>query len=274
MTFLERFFPRAAAEGRPALLGILNATPDSFSDGGRFRDPAAAVAQAARLLADGADGLDLGAESTRPGFAPVPADEEERRLLPVLRAVRAAFPSATLSVDTRKAAVARAALDAGAAVVNDVSSFEDPAMAALVRDAGAGVVLMNGWREHVGARPRAAAPGGLADWVAQGLLGFRAAALAAGIEPSAICLDPGFGFGLRHGDNAEVLRGLAGIVEACAPAPLLVGPSRKHFLCAQYPEAAGDPDRATALFCAEAVRAGAALLRVHDVAAVRAALRG
>ena len=160
--FLERFCPAAAAAGRPAAMGIVNATPDSFSDGGAHATPEAAVAWARGLVAAGADLLDVGAESTRPGYAPVPADEEERRLVPVVAALRAALPGVPISADTRKASVARAALDAGADIVNDVSSLEDPDMAALVRERGAGLVLMNGWPEHNGA-PRDAAPGGLAD---------------------------------------------------------------------------------------------------------------
>lgn len=265
--FLERFCPAAAAAGRPAVMGIVNATPDSFSDGGAHATPEAAVAWARGLVAAGADLLDVGAESTRPGYAPVPADEEERRLVPVVAALRAALPGVPISADTRKASVARAALDAGADIVNDVSSLEDPDMASLVRERGAGLVLMNGWPEHNGA-PRDAAPGGLADWVLRGLRAARARALAAGVAEEALCLDPGFGFGLRGADNAEVLRGLAGIVAGCAPCPVLVGPSRKHFLAAQYPEARGDRDRATALFCAEAAAAGARILRVHAVAAL------
>ncbi len=270
--FLARFCPRALAAGRPALMGIVNATPDSFSDGGEHDSPEAALAHASRLLADGADLLDLGAESTRPGFAPVPADEELRRLLPALRAIRAAHPRAVISVDTRKAAVAAAALEAGADVVNDVSALEDPAMAPLVARAGAGLVLMNGFAEHVGARPRAAAPGALGAWVLEGLRRARAAALAAGVAEEALCLDPGFGFGLKGADNAEVLRALPGIVAGCAPCPVLAGASRKHFVCAAVPEAGGDRERATVLFHAACVRAGAAVLRVHDVAAHRAAL--
>ena len=265
--FFERFCPAAAAAGRPAVMGIVNATPDSFSDGGAHATPAEAVAWARGLVDAGADLLDVGAESTRPGYSPVPADEEERRLVPVVAALRAALPGVPISADTRKASVARAALDAGADVVNDVSSLEDPDMAALVRERGAGLVLMNGWPEHNGA-PRDAAPGGLAAWVLRGLRAARARALAAGIAEEALCLDPGFGFGLKGADNAEVLRGLADIVAGCAPCPVLVGPSRKHFLAAQYPEADGDRDRATALFCAEAVRAGARILRVHAVAAL------
>ena len=267
--FLSRFCPRATAEGRPALMGIVNVTPDSFSDGGAHASPEAALAHASRLLGDGADMLDLGAESTRPGFEPVPAEEELRRLLPALRAIRAAHPRAVLSVDTRKAAVAAAALDAGADVVNDVSSFEAPAMAPLLARSGAGVVLMNGWREHGGARPRAAAPGALGAWVLAGLRGFLARALGAGIPAEDVCLDPGFGFGLRGADNEEVLRALPEIVAGCAPIPVLAGASRKHFVCGAFPEAGGDRDRATVLFHAACARAGAAILRVHDVAQAR-----
>lgn len=265
--FFERFCPRAAAAGRPALMGIVNVTPDSFSDGGRHCSPNAAALWAARLLEDGADILDVGAESTRPGFSPVEAEEERRRLVPALRAIRAAFPDVAISVDTRKASVAADALAAGADIVNDVSSLEDPDMAAVVRRAGCGLVLMNGWREHVGARPRAAAPGSLGRWVARGLFEAREAALVAGVAVDALCLDPGFGFGLRGADNAEVLRFLPTIVREAGNLPVLVGPSRKHFLAAMYPEAHGDSDRATALFCSAAVAAGARILRVHAPAA-------
>ena len=266
--FFLRFCPRAAAEGRPAVMGIVNATPDSFSDGGAHATPAAAVAWARALVDAGADLFDVGAESTRPGFSPVPAGTEAARLLPVVRALHEAFPEVPISVDTRKASVARAALEAGAAIVNDVSSLEDPAMAPLVRETGAGLVLMNGWREHCGAF-RGAAPGALGAWVADGLAAARARAHRAGLSDKSLCLDPGFGFGLRGGENAEVLRALPGLVAAARPCPVLVGPSRKHFLAGMYPEARGDRDAATALFCAEAVRAGASILRVHAPAALR-----
>lgn len=270
--FLERFCPRARAEGRPALMGIVNATPDSFSDGGAWADPAAAAGRAARLLADGADLLDLGAESTRPGFRPVPAEEELRRLLPALRAIRAACPDAVVSVDTRKAAVAAAALAEGARIVNDVSALADPDMAPLLARTGAGAVLMNGFAEHAGERARAAAPGALGAWVLAGLRDARDRALAAGVAADALCLDPGFGFGLKGPDNLEVLRALPGIVAALAPVPVLAGGSRKHFLAAAYPGAGGGPDAASALFHAACADAGAAILRVHDVRAHRALL--
>lgn len=274
MNFLERYCPRAVAEQRPAYMGIVNVTPDSFSDGGTHDAPDAAADWAAHLLADGADILDLGAESTRPGFDPhaVTPAAEAARLLPALRAIRARFPHAVLSIDTRHAAVAAAALEAGAGIINDVSSFEDPDMARVVRESGAGVVLMSGWREHIGVEKRAAAPGALGAWVAANLRRFRDDALRAGIAPEALCLDPGFGFGLKHTDNAEVLRSVGAFVREFAPVPILIGPSRKHFLLAQYPEAQGDADDATARFCRDAVAQGAQLCRVHAVRTVKAVL--
>lgn len=260
LPFLSRFCP--AAIGRPARMGIVNATPDSFSDGGRFEAPEAAAEQAERLLRSGVDLIDLGAESTRPGFAPVSEEEELRRLLPALRAIRVRCPDAVVSVDTRKAGVARAALDAGAAIVNDVSALGDPAMAELVRSSGCGIVLMNGWAEHVGERPRAAAPGALGTWVERGLSDALARADRAGIDRNAVCLDPGFGFGLRHADNAEVLNALPALVAKFSPIPFLVGASRKHFLRDLYPEVS-DPDEASRLFHARCVVAGANIVRAH-----------
>lgn len=266
--FLEQYAPKAVAENRRALMGIVNLTPDSFSDGGRHDKLDQAVAWAEKLLADGADLLDLGAESTRPGFDPgrVSAEEEKARLLPVVRALRKRFPTCVLSIDTRKADVAQAALDEGADIINDVSSFEDPGMPEVVRRYSAGLVLMSGYREHVGARQRSAGPGSLGTWVADNLRNFRDQALAAGIAAEKLCLDPGFGFGLKRADNAEVLHSTADYVRAFAPMPILIGPSRKHFLLAQYPEANGDPDTATRLFCEEASKQGAQIFRVHDVA--------
>lgn len=266
--FLEQFTPKAVAEKRCALMGIVNLTPDSFSDGGRHNQLDAAVAWSEKLLADGADLLDLGAESTRPGFNPgrVGAEEEKARLIPVVRALRKRFPECVLSIDTRKAIVAQAALDEGADIINDVSSFEDPGMLDIVRRYSAGLVLMSGYREHIGARPRAAESGSLGAWVADNLRIFRDQALAAGIAAEKLCLDPGFGFGLKRADNAEVLRSTADYVREFAPMPILIGPSRKHFLLAQYPEAGDDIDEATRLFCEEAANQGAQIFRVHDVA--------
>lgn len=262
LSFLARFCPAAVSEGRAARMGIVNATPDSFSDGGLYADPEAAAAQAERLLRAGADLIDLGAESTRPGFAPVSEEEESRRLIPALRAIRRRCPEAVVSVDTRKASVARAALEAGAALVNDVSALGDPGMAELVRSSGCGIVLMNGWPEHVGARSRAAGPGALGAWVEQGLADALARADRAGIARDCLCLDPGFGFGLRHADNAEVLDALPGLVAKFSPIPFLVGASRKHFLRDLYTEVT-DPDEASRRFHDRCVAAGAKIVRAH-----------
>ena len=272
--FFRRYFPAAASEGRAGVLGILNATPDSFSDGGANLSPEAAAASARRLAAEGADALDVGAESTRPGFSPVPPEEQIRRLVPVLRAVRAAVPDIPVSVDARFPDVAAAALENGADFLNDQGGLADPGMAALARDAGCGVVAMHGFPEHAGLRPRDAAPGALGAWVARGLREIAGRALAAGIAPEALCLDPGFGFGLKRGDNAEVLAATPELVAAAGAAPVLVGPSRKHFLAGTYPDLASDPDAATARFCLEAVRLGARVVRVHAPGPVHAALAG
>ena len=271
--FFRRYFPDAAREGRAGVLGIVNATPDSFSDGGRHDTPEAAAACARRLVAEGADALDVGAESTRPGFSPVPPDEQIRRLLPVLRAVRAAVPGVPVSVDARFAEVAGAALGSGADFLNDQEGLADPAMADLARRSGCGAVAMHGFAEHAGLRARPAASGALGPWVASGLRGIAARAAAAGVAPESLCLDPGFGFGLKRGDNAEVLAATPLLLAAAGAAPLLVGPSRKHFLAGMYPEFASRPDEATARFCLEAVRLGARIVRVHAPAPVRAALR-
>ena len=270
--FFRRYFPSAAREGRAGVLGIVNATPDSFSDGGRHDTPAAAAECARRLVAEGADALDVGAESTRPGFSPVPPDEQLRRLLPVLRAVRAAVPGVPVSVDARFADVAAAALENGADFLNDQGGLADPAMTALARRAGCGAVAMHGFPEHAGARTRPAGPGGLGPWVAGGLRDIAARAAAAGLAPEALCLDPGFGFGLKRGENAEVLAAMPLLLAAAGASPLLAGPSRKHFLAGMYPALASDPDAATARFCLEAVRLGARIVRVHAPAPVRAAL--
>ena len=256
-----------------ALAGIVNATPDSFSDGGLNLDPGAAARSARRLVEEGAAMIDVGAESTRPGFRPVEADEEMKRLMPVLEAVLAECPGTPVSVDTRKARVARLALAAGARIVNDQSALGDPEMADVVREAGAGLVLMHGWDVHVGAVVRTAAPGALGAWGSDGLARALDRALEAGVPEESICLDPGFGFGLRHGDNAEVLRALPEMVRRFSPIPMLVGPSRKHFLAAMYPESGGDADAATALFCAEAFAAGARIARVHAPGVVAEAMR-
>jgi len=251
---------------RAVVVGVLNATPDSFSDGGRHQDPARAVAAAVEMVAAGAGMLDLGAESTRPGAAPVPADEELRRLLPVLRAVRAAV-RVPLSVDTTKAAVAAAAIAEGADVVNDVSAGQaDPGMFASCAGAGVPIVLM-----HMKGSPATMqAEARYEDVVGEvaSFLSERAeAARAAGIAPDTIVLDPGIGFGKTVEHNCLLLRRLDALV--ALGYPVLVGVSRKSFLGRLL----GGRDVEGRLFgtaaaVALAVAGGARLVRVHDVAAI------
>lgn len=253
------------------VMGIVNVTPDSFSDGGTHVgggvvDVPSAVAHGLELVAAGCDIVDVGGESTRPGAEPVPAAEEIDRVVPVVEGLAAA--GAVVSVDTSKADVAAAALDAGAAIVNDVTALGDPGMAAIVADSGAGVVLM-----HMQGEPRTmqVAPR-YGDVVAEvaAYLGARAdAALAAGIAPEAVCVDPGIGFGKTVGHNLELLAELDRLT--MLGYPVLVGASRKRFIAATL-EAAGiaDPppaelrDPATMATVALAIAHGASVVRVHD----------
>ena len=252
------------ARPRPAVMGILNITPDSFSDGGRFVDPAAALAHAERLLAEGADAIDVGGESTRPGATPVAAEEEAARVVPVLAELARRHPDVPLSVDTSKAAVAAAALAAGAAVVNDVTAGRDPAMLPLLAERGAAVVLM-----HMRGEPRSMqVDTRYADVVAEvhAFLAARAAAaLAAGIAPAQVLLDPGIGFGKDLAGNLRLLRGLADL--AALGHPVVVGASRKSFIGALTGAAvdARLPGSLAALAAAAALPR--LLVRVHDVAA-------
>jgi len=243
------------------VMGALNVTPDSFSDGGRYADPAAALRRGLEMLAEGADLIDVGGESTRPGASPVSAGEELRRVLPVVRALAAA--GAVVSIDTAKAEVAAGALEAGAAVVNDVTAFGDPDMAGVVSRAGAGVVLM-----HMQGTPRTMQDDPryhdvLAE-VTDYLVARAAVARAAGIDPAAICLDPGIGFGKRLEHNLALLRGLPHLV--AAGYPVLVGASRKRFIEAVLgPIAPLERDVASSAAHVLAIVGGAAAIRVHNV---------
>lgn len=255
--------------GRTLVMGILNVTPDSFSDGGRFVDPDAAVAHALAMVADGADLIDVGGESTRPGADPVSEAEELARVVPVVAALAARSPVA-ISVDTTKAAVARAALDAGAVVVNDVSALRaDPAMAGVVASCGAGLVLM-----HMLGEPRTMQHDPhYRDVVAEvtaALAGWAAAAEAAGIARECIALDPGIGFGKTLEHNLALLHHLRSIV--ALGYPVLVGPSRKSFIGTALGLGLEDRLEATLAAVTWSVAQGAAVVRVHDVqAAARAA---
>jgi dihydropteroate synthase len=256
---------------RPVIVGIVNVTPDSFSDGGAHATTEAAVDHARRLIDEGAMMLDIGGESTRPGAAPVPADEELQRVVPVIEAL-GRFAAVPLSVDTTKSTVARAALAAGAWVVNDVSALRfDPALPGVIAEAGAGVVLMHsrGNFGELAAYDRAEYPGGVVAEVTDELRDAVARAVGAGIGATSIAVDPGFGFAKRPEQNILLLDQLAAL--ATLGHPLYVGPSRKRFLNTavgrDLPPTERDP--ATAAACVASYERGARLFRVHSPAAVR-----
>lgn len=258
---------------RPVILGILNITPDSFSDGGRFLSPEAALARADQLLADGAQILDVGGESTRPGSESVPAEVELARVLPVVEALTRRHPGVPVSVDTVKAEVARAAVDAGAAIVNDVSAFRlDVAMAGIAARAGVGVILMHS-RGTVSTMARLDHAEYSPD-VVSGVLAELAEALhratAAGVGPDRIALDPGFGFAKTAEQNLLLLDRLSALRPLGRP--MVVGPSRKRFLGSVTGREVADRDAATAAACVVAYERGARLFRVHNVAQTRDAL--
>jgi dihydropteroate synthase len=252
---------------RPILLGILNVTPDSFSDGGRFTAPEAAVAHAGELLAQGATIIDVGGESTRPGrTADVPAVEELRRVVPMVEALARAYPDLIISIDTVKASVARAALDSGAAVVNDVSALRlDPAMAGTVAAARAGLILMHsrGSILELASYQHAKYDGDVVGAVLTELRTALDLALSAGVGPDATVIDPGFGFSKTVEQNLVLFDQLAAF--AALGRPVLVGPSRKRFIGSAAGLPLEDRDRATATACAMAYERGARLFRVHDV---------
>ena len=250
------------------VIGVLNITPDSFSDGGLYADPEAAVAQAHRMAADGAHILDIGGESTRPATfrdqSPLPAAEEIRRILPVISRVAAALPQIPISVDTYKAKVARAALDAGASLINDISGLTyDRDMAALAAERGVSVILM-----HLPGRPRALPLRPVyADVVADVKTFFDrqiAYAEAQGVRRDQLWLDPGLGFGKTAQHNLAILRRLSEF--QAYGLPLVVGTSRKRFLGKILgTDDPNDRKDGTAATVALSIAAGAAAVRVHDV---------
>ena len=264
--------------GRPRLMGVVNVTPDSFSDGGRWAEPDAAVAHARDLLAAGADILDIGGESTRPGATRPLVEEELARVVPVISALAA--EGAVVSVDTMRAEVAGAALAAGATLVNDVSGgLADPAILAVVADAGAPYVAMH-WRAHSDHMRDFAVydgPGGVVEAVRAELAARVDAMLAAGIAADRIVLDPGLGFAKRAPHNWELLAGLDRIADLGHP--VLVGASRKSFLGSLLagPDGAPRPvdqrEAANTAVTVHLARAGVWGIRVHDVRASHDALR-
>ena len=282
--------PQEISLDRPIVVGILNVTPDSFSDGGNFFSPASAVAHARKLIADGADALDVGGESTRPGALPVEPDEEIRRVVPVIAALRERWPDLTISVDTNKAEVAETALHVGATMVNDVSALRlDPMMARVIAKNDCAVVLM-----HSRGRMSELATYEHANYgadVVAAIVGELAArahyAESVGVARERIVLDPGLGFSKRSEHSRVILRGLDALV--ALGYPVMVGPSRKRFVREAMAEglsavkgsdepveseefSVAERDAGTIGASVVALTRGAMLFRVHDVHSHRHAL--
>ena len=263
----------ATLKKRPLVMGVLNVTPDSFSDGGLYMDPELALAQARRMETEGADIIDLGGESTRPGAPSISVEEELRRVLPVARAIGRDLPGLAWSIDTQKAEVARICLGEGACLVNDVSSLSaDPAMLAVAASSKAGISLMHRlqapaqspWspdeKSHYG-------KAGVSAAVAEFLIARREACVQAGIAAERLWFDPGLGFGKTVADNLTLLKELPQLV-ALGQA-VLVGASRKSFIGAVSGNVPVEERlEGTLAACVAAVLAGASILRVHDVQAV------
>lgn len=248
---------------RTLLMGVINITPDSFSDGGDRLDPSRALEAAVAMQEAGADLVDIGAESTRPGATPVDADEELARLLPVLKAL-APRVSLPISVDTYKGAVARAAIAEGAVVLNDISGLRaDPSVAAVAAAAGAPLVLMHS-RGGPGTLHAEAAYADVVGEVGAELQAAVARAVEAGVPRGQVVVDPGLGFAKKAEHSLAALAGLPAL--AALGLPLLVGPSRKSFLAAAGLRPASDRDWATAAAVTAAVLGGAHIVRVHRVA--------
>jgi dihydropteroate synthase len=248
---------------RTHVMGVLNVTPDSFSDGGHYLRPARALAHAEAMAEAGADVIDVGGESTRPGAPPVPLDEELRRVIPVIERV-AARCRLPISIDTSKADVARRAVEAGAAMINDVTALRgDPAMADVAAASGVPVVLMHmrGTPATMQRRPRYRA---LMNDLLRFFRGRIAAAVAAGIDRRRLLIDPGIGFGKTLAHNLEILRRLE--LLARLNLPILVGPSRKSFVGGLTGQPVGRRLEGTAAAVTAAVLHGAQMVRVHDVA--------
>jgi dihydropteroate synthase len=247
-------------------MGIVNVTPDSFSDGGMLPDTPTAVAHAVSMLADGADILDVGGESTRPGADPVPVDLELDRVIPAIRGILERAPEAVVSVDTRKPAVAAAALEAGAAIVNDVTAAADPETLAVVRDSGAGLILM-----HMLGDPRTMQDDPRYDDVVREVRDVLAdrigAAVAAGIGRTQLCIDPGIGFGKTLDHNLLLLHDIASFRDLRVP--VMAGVSRKRFIgTLTGVEDPAERMEGTAGAVAWCAAAGVDMVRVHDVRAM------
>jgi dihydropteroate synthase len=255
---------------RYSIMGIVNVTPDSFSDGGAFDDAVAAVLHARRLVAEGAGIVDVGGESTRPGAGSVSAEEERRRVIPVVEGIAGLGLPAQISIDTMKLEVAAAAVDAGATYINDVTAFRhDPDIAGLVADRGLDCCLM-----HMLGEPRTMQADPRYDDVVSDVKAFleerMAAAVAAGVPEERIQLDPGIGFGKTIEHNLELLRRIDEIV--ALGRPVVVGTSRKSFIGTLTGRDVTGRVHGTVATCVMALERGARVFRVHDVAAVADAL--
>ena len=275
MTHVRGLPEHLAATRRCLVMGVVNVTPDSFSDGGAYLDAEAAVAHGLALTAEGADLVDVGGESTRPGAQRVSAEEERRRVLPVVRALTAA--GAVVSIDTMRAEVAAEALSLGAVMVNDVSGgLADPEMAKTVAAAGVPFVVMH-WRGHSADMAARAVYGDVVADVVAELRGRLDALATEGVDPDQVVLDPGLGFAKTAEHNWALLAHLDAL--SALGRPVLVGASRKGFLGHLLADQAGEPrpladrDHATAAVTALAAAAGAWAVRVHDVPASRDAVR-
>ena len=246
----------------PAVMGVINTTPDSFSDGGVHLEPKAAIESALRMVEDGAAILDIGGESTRPGAEPVPLEVELRRVIPVIEGIRA-VSDVPISIDTMKAYVAEAAMHAGADIVNDISAMRfDERMPDVVRDSGATVILM-----HMRGEPQTMQQDVHYDDLIGEIVGelkvWRDSAIERGIEAARILVDPGIGFGKSFAHNIEILAGTAAFA---AVAPVVIGASRKGFIGSLIHRGPGRERAAGSLAAvAAAATGGAAVVRVHDV---------
>lgn len=271
---------------RPIIMGILNVTPDSFSDGGNFFAPAKAVEHARAMIEAGVDIIDVGGESTRPGAKVVDSDEETRRVLPAIRAIRSEYPEVIISIDTTKSGVVAKAIDEGADVVNDVSAFRlDTEMPAVIRDTGCGVVLMHsrGGVEAMASYALAEYEGDAVEKIVEELSASVGVALSSGIARESIVLDPGFGFAKVSAHSRDLLARLEEIVDIGFP--VMVGVSRKRFVTeAMVRPSDGvseikssalpveDRDAGTAALNVVALLNGARIFRVHNVRMNRRAL--
>jgi len=254
---------------QPAVMGVLNVTPDSFSDGGRYLDPARALEHALRLVGEGAGIIDIGGESTRPGATPIATDEELRRVIPIVRALAAQSP-VLISVDTSNPQVIEQAIGAGAGLINDVRALQEPGALAAVARSSAAVCLMHMRGEPLSMQQLPVYQNVRTE-VREQLQQRLAACVAAGIESARLCIDPGFGFGKTVAHNLELLRHLADFTDLGAP--VMAGLSRKSMLATLTGRGPDERLAGSVALACVAVLNGARIIRAHDVAATVDALR-